>query len=301
MNRRFILALAGAIFFGLLAILAAQQYVKSSADRRLAETQTNVVFAKTEIPLGTAITDQHITVVSYPINLKPDGAMLRKDEVLGRVAAANIPAKTPVLNIQLAGVGALPGLSGITTEGMRSVSVRVDEASGVAGFIAPGTYVDVIAIMQPQVDGAKPVSKVILQKVKVQAGGQQMQTKSDGKAALVNTVTLEVTPNQAEKLKLAEAEGRIQLSIRNTTDQIVEQTRGATRRDVLNDIALENRAREGVRDPYGPKPAGTPPTFNFNVNTNQPGGAAPVARPTPRGPSIELIEGSKRSRVDVVP
>jgi pilus assembly protein CpaB len=300
MNRRFILALAGAIFFGLAAILAAQRYVQTRVTKDIAQTKTRVVLAKTEIPLGTAITDQHVTVVDYPIELKPDGVMIKRDEVLGRVAAANIPAKTPVLNSQLAGLGAQPGLSGVTAEGMRSVSVRVDESSGVAGFIAPGTYVDVIAIMQPQLDGAKSVSKVILQKVKVQAGGQKMQTKADGKADLVNTVTLEVTPNQAEKLKLAEAEGRIQLSIRNATDQIIEQTRGATRRDVLNDVALENRAREGTRDAYGARPASTPPpSFTFNLGQNQPAAAKAPVQKAPPGPSIELIEGSKRSRVEV--
>ncbi len=302
MNRRFILALAGAIFFGLLAIWAAQRYVQTRVTKDIAQTRTRIVLAKTDIPLGTAINEQHVAVVDYPIELKPEGVMIKREEVMGRVAAANIPAKTPVLSTQLAGLGAQAGLSGVTAEGMRSVSVRVDEASGVAGFIAPGTYVDVIAIMQPQLDGAKPVSKVIMQKVKVQAGGQQMQTKADGKAALVNTVTLEVTPNQAEKLKLAEAEGRIQLSIRNATDQIIEATRGATRRDVLNDVALENRAREGTRDAlYGPKPSGTPPTFNFNLNSNQPAVNTPVQKVGPRGPFIELIEGSKRSRVEMVP
>jgi pilus assembly protein CpaB len=302
MNRRFLLALAGAIFFGLLAIWAAQRYVQTRVDTNIAQTQTKVVLAKVEIPLGTPINEQHIVLVDYPISLKPENAMVRREEVLGRVAYTNIPAKTPVLNSQLAGIGAQPGLPGVTAEGMRSVSVRVDESSGVAGFIAPGTYVDVIAIMQPQLEGARQVSKVILQKVKVLAGGQKMQqTKNEGQAVLVNTVTLEVTPAQAEKLKLAEAEGRIQLSIRNATDQIIEKTPGATKRDVLNDIALENRAREGTRDGWGagPRPSGTPPQ-TLNINLNQPGNT-PVVKAGPRGPALELIEGSKRTRVEMVP
>ena len=230
--------------------------------------------------------------------------MLKREEVIGRVAFTDVPAKTVILDKQLAGLGAQPGLSGITTPGMRSVSVRVDEASSVAGFVAPETYVDVIAIMQPQLEGARPVSKVILQKVKVLAGGQRTETKSDGKAALVNTVTLEVTPGQAEKLKLAEAEGRLQLSIRNTTDQIMETTRGATKRDVLNDIALENRSREGTRDGHGgsAKPSATPPTINMNINgLNPPVTTPPTVRVISREKSIELIEGAKRTRVEMVP
>lgn len=303
MNRRFLIALAGAIFFGLLAIIAANKFISTKVNEDIARTQTKVVIAARDITLGTQIGEQDIALVNYPRELFPEGAMARKDEVIGRVAYMDISSKTPILNKQLAGIGAQPGLPGVTAPGLRSVSVRVDEASGVAGFVAPGTYVDVIAIMQPQLDGAKQVSKVIMQKVKVLASGQQNQTKSDGKAALVNTVTLEVTPPQAEKLKLAEAEGRIQLSIRNATDQIMEKTPGATRRDVLNDIALENRAREGTRDfGGGPRPSGTPPTFNMNINgLNPPAQNLPVQKVGPRGPSIELIEGSKRSRVEMVP
>ncbi len=305
MNRRFLLALAGAIFFGLLAIIAAQSYLKTRVNQQIAETETNVIIAKTDIPLGAKIGPEHIALEKYPRRLLPEGAMVRKEEVIDRVAYANISSKTVILNNQLAGLGAQPGLPGVTAPGMRSVSVRVDESSGVAGFIAPGTYVDVIAIMQPQLDGAKPVSKVILQKVKVLAGGQQMQTKSDGKAALVNTVTLEVTPAQAEKLKLAEAEGRLQLSIRNATDQIIERTPGATKRDVLNDVALENRAREGTRDGFGGGPARpmqAPPPFSINLNQPNPQvSTPPTVRVISRDKSIELIEGSKRSRVEMVP
>lgn len=303
MNRRFLLALAGAVFFGLLAIMAAKNYLETKADQKIAQTETNVVIAKTEIPRGTKIGPEHIIVERYPKRLLPEGAMVKKDEVIGRVAYLDIASRTLILDRQLAGLGAQPGLSGITSPGMRSVSVRVDEASGVAGFIAPETYVDVIAIMQPQLEGAKSVSKVILQKVKVLAGGQKMETKSDGKAALVNTVTLEVTPAQAEKLKLAEAEGRLQLSIRNGIDQIIEKTPGATKRDVLNDVALENRAREGTRDAFGApaRPSQAPPPITLNLNQNQPATTPPTVKIISREKSIELIEGSKRTRIEVVP
>jgi pilus assembly protein CpaB len=309
MNRRFLIALAGAVVFGLLAIYLAQVYLTQRTERIIAEKETKVIIANTDIPLGTKINAEQIREVSYPKELVPEGATRRKDEVVDRVTMANITAKTVVMGSQLAGPGAQPGLSGIITEGMRSVSVRVDEASGVAGFIAPGTYVDVIAIMNPQLEGAKPVSKVILQKVRVLAGGQQMETKKDGKPALVNTVTLELTPPQSEKVKLAEAEGRLQLSIRNTTDQEMPKTPGATKRDVLDDIALERRALEGTRQPYGgfARPAGTPPPFPpINIYGNQPQQQQqqqnqPQIKKVNLEKTIELIEGSKRSRVEMVP
>jgi hypothetical protein len=117
-------------------------------------------------------------------------------------------------------------------------------------------------------------------------------------------MTLEVTPSQAEKLKLAEAEGRLQLSIRNATDQIIEKTPGATRRDVINDIALEQRALEGTRNNYGggARPGPTPPAWTINVNNpNAPTQTVPVKKVGPIGPSIERIEGAKRSRIEMIP
>jgi pilus assembly protein CpaB len=304
MNRRFLIALAGAVVFGLLAIYLAQIYVSQRVTREIAEQETNVVIATADIPIGTQINPQQVAVVKFKRNLVPDGAMLKKEEVIGRVSYSDISAKTVVLAKQLAGLGAQPGLAGITTEGMRSVSVRVDESSGVAGFIAPGTYVDVIAIMNPQLEGAKPVSKVILQKVRVLAGGQKYENNKDGKAALVNTVTLELSPAQAEKVKLAEAEGKLQLSIRNATDQEIPKTPGATKRDVLDDVALERRALEGTRQAGGIRPAGVPPPFPpINIYGNQPQSqvVTPQGKKINLEKTVELIEGSKRSRVEMVP
>lgn len=304
MNRRFLIALAGAVVFGLLAIYLAQIYVTQRVKQKIDEEETNVVIATADIPLGTQVNAEQVRIERFKKNLIPSGAMLKKEEVVGRITYTDISAKTVVLAKQLAGLGAQIGLPGIITEGMRSVAVRVDEASGVAGFIAPGTYVDVIAIMNPQLEGAKAVSKVILQKVRVLAGGQQMETKKDGKPALVNTVTLELTPAQSEKVKLAEAEGRLQLSIRNATDQDVPKTPGATKRDVLDDLALERRALEGTRNAGAGRAVGAPPPFPpINIYGNQPQqqSQAPQIKKVNLEKTIELIEGSKRSRVEMVP
>ena len=311
MNKRFLLALAGAVFFGLVSIYSAKIYLEKRVDIAKQKEETDVVIAVTDIPLGTKIEPQHIMVVRYPNELVPNQAMVQENEVLGRVTITDVSAKTPLLSRHLAGLGAQPGLSGVTPAGMRAVSVRVDEASSVGGFVAPGTYVDVIAIMQPQLDGAHQVSKVILQKVRVLAGGQQMKNSAEGKPSLVNTVTLEVTPAQAEKLKLAEAEGRLQLSIRNATDLVIETTPGATRRDVLNDTNLEERAAIGVRGGASRQPAPMPLPPAWNIGTTNPVAVAPPAagsapasstrRPASSTPTVELIEGAKRSRVVIVP
>ncbi|HKX26518.1 MAG TPA: Flp pilus assembly protein CpaB [Blastocatellia bacterium] len=311
MNRRFLLALAGAIFFGVVSIYAAKIYLVKQVNVRFSEQtaqqETEVVMAAVDIPLGSKIEESQISVNKYPKRLLPEGPVLKREEVIGRVAMAEITARTPILERQLSIPGAQAGLPGIMATGMRAVSVRVDEASSVGGFVVPGAYVDIIAILQPQVDGGRQVSKVILQKIRVLAGGQQMQNKTDGKPALVNTVTLEVTPNQAEKLKLAEAEGRLQLSIRNAADQVVEETRGATRRDVINDVALEKRSTERNLNGNGgegvPRPAPAPPVSNIHLGGFNPAPApvkpAPTAAPRPQ--TIELIQGSKRSQVEMAP
>ncbi|NOT60363.1 MAG: Flp pilus assembly protein CpaB [Acidobacteria bacterium] len=306
MNRRFLLALAGAGFFGLLSILAAKSYIQNKANQQRAQEETEVVIATADIPIGTEIAPDQIAVVKYPKRLLSQEAIIKREEVVSRVTVAEIAAKTPILTRYLASPGTLAGLSGVLKQGMRAVSVRVDEASGVSGFVAAGTYVDVIAIMPPQMEGARQVSKVILQNVRVLAGGQQMQTRNDGKATLVNTISLEVAPAQAEKLKLAEHEGKLQLSIRNTTDQIVEHTPGATRRDVLADESLERRATFGTRNNYGAANAAAAPVRpmpamfpTIQIPANAPANGT-AAKPVKVGPSVELIEGSKRTRVDIL-
>ncbi len=163
--------------------------------------------------------------------------------------------------------------------GYRAVSVRVDEASSVAGFALSGNYVDVIVIMQPQTSEAKPVSKVILQNVRVLATGQQMQPRGDGQSVADQYGHLARHPSAAERLKLAESEGKLQLSIRNSTDTIAERTPGATRKDVLNDPALEARALIGVRhgDAPAPRPAATIPPLTLQTVSNNAN-----AKPHPR-------------------
>ena len=303
MNKRFLLALGGALVFGMLAIFTAKSYLNRQVERSRAEQEADVVIALTEVPLGTTISDSQVKVVPYQRDLVPEGALTKKEEVVGRVTVTDLSPKSPVLSRQLAAAGSPAGLVGVLPVGMRAVSVRVDEASSVAGFVLAGSFVDVIVIIQPSYSDAKPVSKVILQNVRVLANGQQMQTRTDGKATLTNTVTLEVTPAQAEKLKLAESEGKLQLSIRNSTDQVAERTGGATRADVLNDEALELRARKGARsDVARPAPAAAAPLppIQHAVSTAK----APVAAPAPAPRSViavELIEGSKRSRVEFVP
>ncbi len=299
MDRRFWIAVAGALCCGLLLTQALRHYLQTSLAKRSAEELTEVVVALADIPLGSEIGPEQVGLVKYPKSLISSESVFDKQTVVRRVAVAEIPALMPVLNRHLAAPGTPLGLSGLLKPGLRAVAVRVDETSGNAeldernGY--SGSYVDVIAIMPPPVENAKPVSKMILQNIRVLAGGNPTQTR---KTAWGKVVWLEVTPPQAEKLKLAEAEGRLLLSIRNAADRVVEATPGATRRDVLADAALEARAAEDPpRKSATLRPARQRHTLPSATGTPVvPLGAPPVEK---NGPSVELIEGRKRTRVEI--
>lgn len=299
MDRRFWIAVAGALCCGLLLTQAIQHYLQTTLDERSAEELTEIVIALADIPLGSEIGPEQVGLVKYPKHLISSEAVFDKQTVIRRIAMTGIPALTPVLNRHLAASGTPLGLSGLLKPGLRAVAVRVDEASGnvelneTNGY--PGSYVDVIAIMLPPSENAKPVSKMILQNIRVLAGGNSTQTR---KTVWGRVVWLEVTPAQAERLKLAEAEGRLQLSIRNPADRLVETTPGATQRDVLADAALEERA---AREPARKLPAlrTTPPRSTLPKATSTPAipaGTPPIEK---NGPSVELIEGRKRTRVEI--
>jgi pilus assembly protein CpaB len=285
MNKRFLVALALAVVFGLLAIFVAQRLLQQQATSNRQREEADVVIATADIPLGTKITAQQVNVVKYSLANIPEGALSKKEAVVDRVSVTDIASKMPIIARHLAAPDSPAGLPGVLPP----------------GFALSGNYVDVIVIMQPQTSEAKPVSKVILQNVRVLATGQQMQPRNDGKASLTNTVTLLVTPAQAERLKLAESEGKLQLSIRNSTDQVAERTPGATRKDVLNDPALEARALIGVRrGDTSARPSQTIAPLTLQTVSNPAATPKPTPTPISRTISVELIEGSKRSRVEVL-
>jgi pilus assembly protein CpaB len=297
MNKRFVIALVGAAVFGLLAILVAQNYLQQQIREKAQQDVTQVVIATADIPIGTTIAAQQVRTENYPRSLIPEGALTKTEAVVERVAITDIAAKTPILARYLAAPGSPPGPAGQLQPGMRAVSVRVDEASSVAGFALAGNYVDVIVIIQPPVPDAKPVAKTILQNIKVLANGQQTQTRADGKPMLSNTVTLEVTPAQAERIKLAESEGKLQLAIRNSTDRLIGSTPGYTKTEVLDDPGLIARSTGGAHR-EAPPPRATPTIPPLQVVRAASASPTPIPRQLV---TVELIEGSKRSKLEYAP
>ncbi|MFN7927504.1 MAG: Flp pilus assembly protein CpaB [Blastocatellia bacterium] len=188
--------------------------------------------------------------------------------------------------------------------GYRAMTVRVDDETGIAGFLVPGTLVDVLAVISA--NNGNPVSKIVLQNIKVLANGQNLdQPKDEREANSVKTVTLQVTPDQSEKLALAAAEGKLRLALRNSVDKNDEATSGATRRSLLTG----ERSALLEAEPKTPQP---PPIFRPAPTPSKPApNRAPVRNTTPvplaptlpapepakPRPAVEVFEGSKKRTV----
>jgi pilus assembly protein CpaB len=160
------------------------------------------------------------------------------DEVIGRVAITPIGVRETITTMKLAPAGPGAGLSAVIPEGYRAMTVKVDDVVGVSGFIMPGSFVDVVAIIvPPSQTGATsgPISKIVLQNIKVLASGAKIDSpENQRQPSEVKAVTLQVTPEQAEKLVLAANEGKLQLVMRNYPNQEDTKTGGANKSTLLS-------------------------------------------------------------------
>jgi pilus assembly protein CpaB len=186
-----------------------------------------VVIAAADLSLGSELRKEDLQVANYPQGQTPDGAFMRVSDVVGRGLIAPIVKNEPVLKAKLASKEAGSGLPPVIPEGMRAVSVRVNEVIGVAGYVLPGTHVDVVATASPTNQTTDTTSKVILANVQVITAGTRMEQDQDkNKPVQVTVVTLLVYPEQAERLALASTEGKIQLALRNPLDTSAPETPG---------------------------------------------------------------------------
>jgi len=300
-NKRLIIAVLAAVAFGLIAAVSISRYLTNA--QVYTRNLSNIVVAKVDIPLGTRIIPEQLTVAQFPRNIAPEGAFqIIDDKLVGRVAVVRISAREPITETRLAPIGAAGGLSSVIPDGFRAMTVKVDDVVGVSGFIMPGTLVDIVVVIDPPESKTEQgkVSKIVLQNIKVLASGQNIdKPKNEKEAERVKAVTLQVTPEQAEKLALASSEGTLQLVMRNSVDQGDEATPGANK----NSLLAGERAQPVPEPGLGPKETKgttmiakryrprTPAVVNtaFKLNNTPP--------PAPR-PAIEVIEGAKKRNVD---
>jgi len=244
-------------------------------------TQTTfqpVVVATADLTMGAEIKAEDLKVAQFPDKGAPEGAYSRIEEVVGRGVVVNIVRNEPILPAKLASKEAGSGLPPVIPEGMRAVSVRVNDVIGVAGYVLPGTSVDVLATASPTQNTADMTTKVVLANVQVLTAGTRMeQDQKDGKPVQVTVVTMSVTPEQAERLALASTEGKIQLALRNPLDQSAPATPGMKPSVLL-----------GLSKPVAPTQSSSPKA--------KPGQAVTVATTaTTFVPTVEIIRGDKRA------
>jgi pilus assembly protein CpaB len=227
MGRRFLLILSLALVIGLVTGSVVYRAITGKFQTEAGTLPTNeVAVAAANINLGETLTRQHIKLIPWPKDSMPGGTLASIAEVEGRVALTSIVVGEPLLDTKLApkvaGGGILPML---VPENFRGVTIKVDDAVRESGFVSPNSRVDVVVSIAERQGSAERTGKVILQNVPVLAAGQSVEMQGN-KPVSVTTVTLALTPEQAERLAVAQTEGRLMLATRNLGDNRVVETPG---------------------------------------------------------------------------
>lgn len=273
-----------AVVFAVVAAGMVYNYLKKQDETRAGQTQT-IVVAAMEIPIGTKITDTMIKTAPWPKESIPPGSVAdpKALSAAGRVSVKVIPAGEPVTEEKLVPATGTAGagfMTYIVPPGHRAVTVAVNEVAGVAGFISPNNKVDVVLTTPLPNNPSETISKIVLQNVPVLATGQIAQEQPDGKPVVVPTVTLDLTPDDAEKLVLAANKGPLQLLLRNYSDAAEVDARGAT----INRVLASGKAVAEIKTSAAPV---------VRVIRRAPQRTAPAAAPSYY--SIEVIKGKERS------
>jgi pilus assembly protein CpaB len=238
-----------------------------------------VVVASADLQLGAELKKDDLTIMQFPAGNVPEGTFAKPEEILGRGLIVPIVKNEPVLRAKLASKEAGAGLPPVIPEGMRAISVRVNEVVGVAGYVLPGNRVDVLATANPTSQQSDMTTKVILSNVQVLTAGTRMEQAPDSKPVQVTVVTLLVFPEQSERLALASTEGKIQLALRNPLDQGAPETPGIKTAGLMGVVKA-------------------PVVRSATSGTGRPRAALPVTQSGPATaayPTVEIIRGDKRA------
>jgi pilus assembly protein CpaB len=266
---RMVIGLAVAALVGLVAsIFVYRQVRRATAPKPMMTLQ--VVVAAMPLPLGARLQDQNLRTMAWPADSPlPPGVFTRKTDCLDRALVSSVVENEPILEAKLAPKEGGAGLSVTIPEGMRGVSVQVNEVIAVAGFVLPGSMVDVLVTGSTGGQGTNNITKTILEDIRVLAAGQQIEQDKEGKPHTVPVITLLVTPEDANKLTMGANEGKIQLALRNTIDTKKENPPPVFQATLFGGVPAPTRPSK--------QPKGAPP-------------APPVAAPY----VVEVIRGGKR-------
>jgi pilus assembly protein CpaB len=279
---RILLVAVLALTVGGVLAFATYNYTQKPA-RTITIPTRPVIVAASDLDVGAELKAEDLRVIDWPANAVPKDSFANPVEVIGRGLIYPVIQNEPFLPNKLASKGAGAGLPPAIPPGLRAVSVRVNEVIGVAGYVLPGTRVDVVVTVSPTGQSADMTSKVILTNVQVLAAGTKIERDTDkNKPMPVTVVTLLVNPDEAERLTLASSEGKIQLALRNPLDTETISTHGVRPAALLGMTPVVRVATNRPRTPALLVP-----------------GAAPAPTPAPERSIVEVIRGDKRAQEPV--
>jgi pilus assembly protein CpaB len=222
-----------------------------------------VVVSSKPLPLGTRLQAGDLRLVTWPAAQPVQGMFTRIDDCVNRAVITSMVENEPLLEGKLAPKDGGAGLSATIPDGMRAVSVSVNDVIGVAGFVVPGTMVDVLVTGGTNYGN---ITRTILENVRVMAAGQKVEQDREGKPQTVPVITLLVSPEDANALTMASTQGRIQLALRNTLDSKKVDPPPVLQAFLFGGMPTPPpQAVKTVRATAAPKPAAPPPPEAFNV------------------------------------
>jgi pilus assembly protein CpaB len=230
MNRRTrtLIVMAVAVVMATAASLLVYRTVQRIPIREIEVAHVYTVVAAKAVPVGAMLTPEHVKVIAWPERNPVPGSFKKPEEVTNRGVVVPIAENEPVTESKLAPIGAGAGLAPTIPSGMRAVSVKVNEVVGVAGFVVPGSRVDlVVTVDEPA--SKTTITRAVVSNLEVLTAGtrfDQEKSRTDGKPIPTSVVTLLATPQDAEKITLAASEGRIMLTLRNPLDTQPTVTQG---------------------------------------------------------------------------
>ena len=271
------------LMIGVLALalgFLASVYVYRSLQSRSgsgSESGVDVIVAADDLQVGARVEEHDIKIIKIPAADLPPGSPRRRSEVLGHGVIVPISKGEFILPNRLAGENAGAGLPSLIPPGMRAVSVRVNEVVSVAGFVTPGTRVDVLLTGTPG-GASEQQTTTVLQNVAVLASGHTLERTATGEAQTTAVITLLVSPDDAQRLTLASSEGHIQLALRNPLDTKQDQFPASNSRGLYRGMAA-------------PAPV-QPPVVHRTVTKR-----VPSLPPPSTGVSVEVYQGDKKPEI----
>jgi pilus assembly protein CpaB len=283
-NKRTAIVLGVAVLMAAIASMGIYRIVSTMPARQAAASTVDAVVAAHPLKLGTRLTTDHVKVVKWPAATPVPGSFTKVEEVVNRGLIASVLENEPLTETKLAPLEAGAGLPPSIPPGMRAISVKVNEVIGVAGFVVPGTRVDVMVTLQDRQKEENSLTRIVVSNAQVLTAGTRydQEKAKEGTPIPSTVVTLLVTPDDGERIALAASEGQIMLSLRNPLDTEVTATSGVRTAGLFGEVAAPAPAPKPA-----PKPKAKPATAEPAVVVQ--------AAPPPKPYTVEAIRGAKRS------